>query len=344
MCARPTEILENHSFGASIALFGRIGRPGPRTITHKIGAGMFQGVLASVLASCIFGGIYYLVPLLQPLTGEQIFGWRMLMTIPFTTAWLVYSGQGEVLRSMWQRVQAHWPFALMLVLSSALAGVQLWLFMWAPLHGHALPVSLGYFLLPLALVLAGRLVFGERLSRWQMAAAALSGTGLAWELWRAGGMAWSTWVVLLGYPAYFVLRRLLRTNTLAGHWLDVMLMLPVCAWLAMTGTAAALPGWDVIRTSEGLHVLLPLLGLSSAVALALYMTASRLLPLGLFGLLSYVEPMLLVAAALLMGEHIQSAQVPMYILIAAGVALLALEGALQTWRSHAQRRLALQGT
>ena len=39
--------------------------------------------------------------------------------------------------------------ALALLTSSALVGVQLWLFMWAPLHGRALPVSLGYFLLPL---------------------------------------------------------------------------------------------------------------------------------------------------------------------------------------------------
>ena len=48
-----------------------------------------------------------------------------------------------------QRVRAQPAFALLLLVSSALLGVQLWLFMWAPLHGKALPVSLGYFLLPL---------------------------------------------------------------------------------------------------------------------------------------------------------------------------------------------------
>jgi chloramphenicol-sensitive protein RarD len=37
--------------------------------------------------------------------------------------------------------------------------VQLWLFMWAPINDHGLGVSLGYFLLPLTLVLTGRLVF-----------------------------------------------------------------------------------------------------------------------------------------------------------------------------------------
>ena len=294
---------------------------------------MFQGVVASVVASCIFGSIYYLASLLQPLSGEQIFGWRMLVTIPFTTAWLLYSGQGAAVWALLQRVVRHWPFAAMLLLSSTLAGVQLWLFMWAPLHGHALPVSLGYFLLPLALVLAGRLVFHERLSAWQALATLLAACGLGWELWRAGGMAWSTWVVLIGYPAYFVLRRLLKTNTLAGHWLDVLLMLPACAWFALIDSSAGSTGWQALQSTAALQWLVPLLGVVSALALALYMSANRLLPLGLFGLLSYVEPLLLVAAALLMGERIQPGQAPMYVLIGAGVVMLGLEGVWQMRRA-----------
>jgi chloramphenicol-sensitive protein RarD len=33
-------------------------------------------------------------------------------------------------------------------------GVQQWLFMWAPLHGNLLDVSLGYFILPIIMVTA----------------------------------------------------------------------------------------------------------------------------------------------------------------------------------------------
>ena len=43
---------------------------------------------------------------------------------------------------------------------------------------------------------------------------------------------------------------------------------------------------------------------------------------------------LLVVAALWMGERVQPGQEPMYVLIGAGVAMLALEGALQM-RRHA---------
>ena len=46
-----------------------------------------------------------------------------------------------------------------------------------------------------------------------------------------------------------------------------------------------------------------------ALAFAAMMAASRLLPMGLFGILSYVEPVLLFLVALLfLGEHFDSAQ------------------------------------
>ena len=290
-----------------------------------------------MVASCMFGAIYFIAPLLAPLQGDQIFGWRMLMTVPFTTVWLLYSGQGPAVVALLQRARRSYGLVLGLLLSAALAGLQLWLFVWAPLQGHALPVSLGYFLLPLALVIAGRVVFGERLNAAQISAAALAALGVFYELWRAGGMAWSTWVVLLGYPLYFVLRRKLHTNHLAGHWLDVMLLVPCCVWLVLRAVPQ-LPngGWDAIVQTPMLHWAVPCLGLLSAVALGLYMAASRMLPLGLFGLLSYVEPILLVLAALLMGERIQAGQEPMYVLIAAGVALLALD-AVRQMRSQPQQ-------
>ena len=101
-----------------------------------------------------------------------------------------------------------------------------------------------------------------------------------------------------------MLRRKLHTNTLAGHWLDVLLLTPVCLWLALRVLPQGISGWSAIQGEPALHLLVPLLGVLSAVALALYMAASRLLPLGLFGLLSYVEPLLLVVAALLMGERV----------------------------------------
>src|SRR3990167_1308063 len=270
---------------------------------------VFKGIVASVLASVLFGAIYYLSPFLAPLGGEEIFGWRVLCTLPFTTALLLWRGEGAQVRALWQRVRARPALAPALLLSSAMLGVQLWLFMWAPLHGRALPVSLGYFLLPLVMVLAGWVLYRERLS---------------------------TALVALGYPVYFALRRRLRTEQLAGHWLDMALMLPVALWFVLR-EPSSLP---LVAGHAKLWVLVPLLGVVSAVALALYMAASRLLPMGLFGLLTYVEPVLLVLVAWLLGESIAPGQQPLYGLVFAAVAVLVADGVVQMLR---ERRAARSG-
>jgi len=308
--------------------------PLPASISFTIFL-VFKGLLASVLASALFGAMYYLSPLLAPLDGEQIFGWRVLLTLPFTTALLLWQGQADRVRTLLLRVWRLPSLALGLLASSALLGVQLWLFMWAPLHGRALPVSLGYFLLPLMMVLTGRLLYRERLTPAQQAATALAAIGVVYELVRAGSMSWETWLVALGYPVYFVLRRRLGSDHIGGHWMDMALMAPVAAWF-MLREMSSLP---LVAHHAHLWPLLPAMGVLSGVALALYMAASRLLPLGLFGLLSYVEPVLLVVVALVLGEGVARAQWPMYGLIFAAVVVMLADG---IWRVLQERRAPLR--
>lgn len=52
------------------------------------------------------------------------------------------------------------------------------------------------------------------------------------------------------------------------------------------------------------------------------LTASRVLPFGLFGLLGYVEPVLIFFVALILGEQIQAEEWPTYIPIWIAVAVL----------------------
>ena len=286
---------------------------------------MIKGLAASIVASVLFGAMYYLAPLLAPLDGEQIFGWRVLATLPFTTVLVLWRGQWPRVRILARRVQRQPWLGLGLLASAALLGVQLWLFLWAPLHGRALPVSLGYFLLPLVMVLAGRLLYRENLSRLQWLATLLAGLGVAHEVLRAGGMSWETWLVALGYTVYFVLRRQLATDHIGGHWLDMLLLVPAALWFVLRAPSSM----PLVLEHAHLWAMVPVLGVVSAVALALYMAASRLLPLGLFGLLSYVEPVLLAVVALLLGESIGPEQWPSYGPIFAAVAVLVLDGALR---------------
>jgi chloramphenicol-sensitive protein RarD len=281
-----------------------------------------KGIALSVSASALFAVMYYYTSLLAPLTGLEIFGWRMLLTMPCMTAFMLISREWKLVTALVERLVATPLLLLGAMASSALMGAQLWLFMWAPLNGYSLDVSLGYFLLPLSMVLTGRIVYGERLSRFQKIAVFLATLGVLNELWQVGSLSWATLLVVLGYPLYFILRKRLGTDNLGGLWLDMALMLPLALWFVQSGAQ----GFGVFNQYPWLSLLIPVLGVISASALVAYIVASRLLPLGLFGLLSYVEPVLLLGVALLLGESIEAEEWLTYIPIWMAVAVLVLEG------------------
>jgi chloramphenicol-sensitive protein RarD len=295
------------------------------------GGAVSKGVVLSVLASAMFGALYVLPSLLEPLTGLEIFGWRVVLTAPLITVLLVLTRQWGTVTAMAVRVRARPATAVVLVLAAALLGVQLWLFTWAPTHGHALDVALGYFLMPLVMVIVGVAAFGEQLSRLRLAAVLCAVAGVAHELVRVGTISWSTLLVALGYPAYFVLRRRAGTATTGAMWFEFLILLPVALALVLTGPS-------LVHVPD-LAPLLLLLGVLSSAALVCYLVASQLLSFSLFGLLSYLEPVLLALVSVtLLGQGIAPEEWWTYVPIWAAVALLVLEGAVQARRLRRLRR------
>lgn len=283
---------------------------------------MSKGILSSVAASCLFAVMYFYSSLLTPLDGEEIFGWRTLLTLPCLTVFMLVTREWKLVTNLWRRVRQTPALFLGMLGTSSLIGLQLWVFLWAPLHGRSLEVSMGYFLLPLTMVLTGRVVYGERLSRLQKVAVGCAALGVGHELYLHGNFAWETLLVMLGYPVYFVLRRRCRTEHLGGLWCDMCLLLPWALYFVLNGPLSATD----LAEHPGLYALIPGLGMISALALVSYVLASRLLPFSLFGLLSYVEPVLLVAVALMLGETIGEDQWLTYLPIWAAVVVLILEG------------------
>lgn len=96
----------------------------------------------------------------------------------------------------------------------------------------------------------------------------------------------------------------------------------VAWWFVQSGEQ----GFAVASHRPALYALIPLLGGISALALISYILASRMLAFSLFGLLSYVEPVLLVIVALLLGESISAGQWLTYLPIWLAVLVLMFEG------------------
>lgn len=284
---------------------------------------MSRGILASILASVLFAVMYYYISLLRPLDGEEIFGWRMLLTLPCVTLFLMFTGDWRLAVGVLRRIRRTPTLLAGCMATSAIMGLQLWVFLWAPLHGRSLEVSMGYFLLPLSMVLTGKWLWHEKLSRLQAVAVTCAALGVAHEVLRHGSFAWETLLVALGYPVYFIIRRTCRNDHLGGLWVDMLLQTPVALYFVVSGPLSAAD----LAAHPALYGLIPVLGALSAAALVCYVLASKALPFSLFGLLGYVEPALLVAVALLLGERIGADQWPTYGFIWLAVAVLILEGA-----------------
>lgn len=291
---------------------------------------MFKGVVLSITSSALFALLYYYAVLLAPMNGEEIFGWRMLLMWPCISAFLILNGEWRQVMSIWQRITERPPLIVMLCLSSALLGIQQWLFMWAPLNGRALDVSLGYFLLPMVMLLAGRYVYGERLTRLQKMAALCAALGVANELIQLGRISWTTLLVAFGFTGYFILRRRIATAHLGGLWFDISLTFPVAIYFAIGHGSMT----EDFPQTPRLYFLLPLLAVISAGAFMSYTVASKLLPFSLFGLLGYFEPVLMVAVALLLGEKIRTEQWMTYLPIWTAVALVIADGSRHIWRTR----------
>lgn len=295
---------------------------------------MVKGIAYSVLASITFGVLYFYTQLLGALDSEQTFGWRIIATLPVLTLFMWFSGDLIHIKTIFKRILAKPTLLLFLMTTSVLTSAQLWLFLWGPMHGRGLQVSLGYFLLPLVLVLAGSFLYGEKLSKFQYLAVVLAMFGVGHEIWRLGSIAWETAFVALGYAAYFILRKKIQTDNLGGFWWDMLIILPVAIFFTQTGE---MPFLKFLEQPSLILVVIGL-GLLSAIGLGSYILASRYLPLIIFGLLGYLEPVLLALASLVLGEKIGAEEWLTYIPIWLAVLVLVIEGAIHLYQQNQRKK------
>ncbi|GAA3891898.1 EamA family transporter RarD [Leifsonia kafniensis] len=300
---------------------------------HLRSASTSRGVIASVGASALFATLYVLPEYLGALSPTAIFAWRVIVTVPLLTVLLMAMREWGAVRAIARRVRRKPLLAGVQVVNAGLLGVQVWLFGWAPVTGHGLDVALGYFLMPLVMVLVGVLLHRERLTGWRMAAVAAAAVGVGAALLGGGGISWSTVVVALGYPLYFVIRRRTALDSPGALWFELAILLVPSVVFAVQPDSLA----TIVEHPE-LIVPLLLLGLVSSVALVAYLAASRLLSFSLFGLLTYLEPVLLVVVAvLLLGETVSTTQMLTYGAIAVAILLLCVEGVVHRPRGYRRK-------
>lgn len=280
------------------------------------------GITLNVIASILFAVMFAYTSLLGALEDNEIYGWRILLTLPCLTVFIIAQGNWSQVRHIYKRVCNERFFIFTRLLSSFLIGLQLWLFMWAPGNGYGLDVSLGYFMMPIIMVVLGRVTFKDKMSGWQKLSCVFAILAVTHMLIVSKNLTWPTLMICLGYPIYFWLRQKTNTNNIGGVWFDMMLSLPLSIFFIFKGGVFT----GALGSPLDTFLLILGLGLISALALGFQSLSAPHLNLSLFGLLVYVEPVLLFIVAIILGETIQPSEWPTYIAIWMAVSVLMLEG------------------
>lgn len=282
---------------------------------------MLKGILVSLLASFLFGYMYYFSTLLRPLSGTDIFGYRMIFTFPFVVLAVLIFKQKTALISRLKHIKNRPHLALPYIFTGGLMGFQMWLFLWAPNNGSALSVSFGYLLLPIVMVAAGRILFKERISTFKFIAVIIAAIGVISNIALKGGLSWEAIVICIGYTTYFSVRKFLNNTDLASFCLEMLSLLPISIYFALQTDFAF-----VRQTNPNIWGLLVLLGMISGTALIAYVIASNMLPMNLLGLLGYVETILMVIISFFIGEQLDADSLPLFICLVLAMSLVIIDG------------------
>ncbi|WP_455482712.1 EamA family transporter RarD [Haemophilus parahaemolyticus] len=296
---------------------------------------MLKGILFSLTASFLFGCLYYLAIHLRPLSGESVFGIRMVLTLPclFFALWLFKKGREFSL--FLQRLKCEPKLLLVILTTSAIVGGQMWLFLWAPNSGKAIEVSMGYLLMPIVMVAFGKIVYKEPLSRNKWLAIIFAFIGVVSNIILAGTLSLESVFVCTGYPIYFYLRRKFGLSHFHSFIFEIAFLIPVAIYfIAKTDMRA------VQDVNPHIYIFIALLGIISGAALISYTMASTILPFNLLGLLGYVEPSVMLLISFLIGEKLNSDAYILMSCLLIAILLLILDG-VQAAR-HSYRKYKVQ--
>ncbi|PNK61310.1 EamA family transporter RarD [Psychrobacter sp. FDAARGOS_221] len=284
------------------------------------------GAVLAIISNLLFAVLYFYSTLLQPLTGTQVFIWRMLTMWLTLISFLLFRGRLKLHLQVLRHLNTPKQL-LRLLLPTPIFFSQLWLFMWAPVNDQGVQVAMGYFLFPLMMVLFGFVIFGERLSRLQWLAVLFAFLGISIEIIRTQSVSWATLWVCGTYPIYYIIRRMQGITAMTGMLVDLTLFLPIALYYLVFVSPESIS----IATGSALSLFLVIsLGIISVLALRTNLDASLMLPVNVFGMMSYLEPAILfLLAVTVLGNPFELAMLYSYGLIWLGIGFLLLHAIRQ---------------
>lgn len=242
-----------------------------------------SGVLAALAAFFLWGILPVFWKLLEFLPAASIVAQRTVWSLLLLLTILMWRGQGSTLRAGLRSPRLlAWHF-----LSGCLLASNWLLYVWATLNGYIIEAALGYYLNPFFNMLFGALWFGDRNSRWQLAAIGLALAGVAMQVPAVGHFPWIALVLAVTFSLYAVVRKRAPLGSLPGLAAETSLLAPLAlGWLVFSHASPA----EAFGGSWARAGLVIGTGLATALPLLLFGYAARIIRLTTLGILQFLGP------------------------------------------------------
>jgi chloramphenicol-sensitive protein RarD len=215
-----------------------------------------------------------------------------------------------------------------LLLTTLLISTNWLLFIWAVNTGHVMQGSLGYYINPLANVLLGRVVLGERLRWAQVAAVGLATLGVLNLAVGLGTVPWLALTLAVTFSLYGLVRKMAPVESLTGLAVETGLAAPLA--VGYLGVAVWGQGQPVLGTTAHDTLFLVGSGVATALPLLWFALGARRLRYSTLGIIQYVAPTgQLALAVLVYGEAFTVRHAVTFACIWTAVLLYTVDG---VWR------------
>ncbi|QZH75315.1 MAG: EamA family transporter RarD [Erythrobacter sp.] len=293
--------------------------------------GRGRALLYALMCHCVWGSMPLYLILVDKVPALEYVAWRTLFTLPLCLLFIWRLGQFDQLRACMRN-----PRALRtLVASSAMIAINWYFYVWAIQNGNVYAASLGYYILPLNMMLLGMLFLGERLTRVQWLAVGLAAVGVAALATGAFTTLWLSLLLGTSFGIYGLLRKTVEAGPIVGLTVEGFILLPLVGgyllWLGAAGEGLAF-GRDGLETFA-----IVMGGPMTAIPLILFASAARALPYTLIGFLQFISPTVVFLIGLFVfGQELSTEKLVCFIAIWSAVALFSWD----MWRNARAARAA----
>ena len=282
-----------------------------------------DGVVAGLIAYSLWGFLPLYFKATADVPPVELLLHRVIWAVPFG-ALIVF------LRRQWPEVRrglTHRSMLTWLVTAALFLAVNWYIFILAIQDDQVFQVSLGYYINPLLYVVAGILVFGERLRIAQVIAVALAATGVLVLTFSGGQFPAYALAIGATFAVYGVIRKRVVIGGMPGLFIETLVLMPIAViWI----------GWMVFHggvtfgSSPGITGLLLLAGPVTVVPLLFFALAARRLPLSTVAFMQFMAPTMHFGIAKYYGEVLTTAHMICFACIWSAVIIFSTDALRQS--------------